>query len=98
MIEPVDFTPHPCSLEGTLPPSSENEEKFGFSDIPTMIVSTMKVAQNAPKGKWTNITHGEVAALVKKTIYKENKTLDQKMQKELRAFKKEIVKEANIHI
>ena len=93
----VSFTPHPRSLEGTLPPSREDQEKFGFCDIATAIVSTMEATQNAPKEKRNNITHGEIADLVEKAVSKGNEKLKQEMHEELGAFKEEIVKEANIH-
>ena len=47
----VTFTPHPKSLEGTLPPSDEQQRQFGFYDINTTLVNTLEAIQNAPTGQ-----------------------------------------------
>ena len=44
----VTFTPHPKSLEGTLPPTDEQQKLFGFCDINTALVNTLEALQNAP--------------------------------------------------
>ena len=47
----VTFTPHPKSLEGTLPPSDEQQRQFGFCDINTTLVNTLEAIQNAHTGQ-----------------------------------------------
>ena len=44
----VAFTPHPKSLEGTLPPSEKQQKMFRFCDINTALVNTLEAIQNAP--------------------------------------------------
>ena len=44
----VTFTPHPKSLEGSLPPSDEQQKLFGFCDINTALANTLEAIQNAP--------------------------------------------------
>ena len=47
----VTFTPHPKSLEGTLPPSDEQQKLFGFCDINTALANTLEAIQNAPNNQ-----------------------------------------------
>ncbi len=44
----VAFTPHPKSLEGSMPPSEVQQKLFGFCDINTALVNTLEAIQNAP--------------------------------------------------
>ena len=55
----VTFSPHPKSLEGTLPPTEEQQKQYGFCDINSTLVNTIEAIQNAPskqkmKGKVDN--------------------------------------------
>lgn len=43
----VTFTPHPKSLEGTLPPTEEQQKQFGFCNINSALVNTLEAIQNA---------------------------------------------------
>ena len=44
----VAFTPHPKSLEGSLPPTEDQQKQFGFCDINSALVNTLEAIQNAP--------------------------------------------------
>ena len=47
----VNFAPHPKSLQGAIPPTKEEQEKFGFCDISTAIADTLEATRNAPQSK-----------------------------------------------
>ena len=38
----VTFAPHPRSLEGSVPPTKEEQEQFGFNDISSALASTIE--------------------------------------------------------
>ena len=97
----VNFAPHPKSLQGAIPPTKEEQEKFGFCDIATAIADTLEATRNAPqsKGKASMITRDELGALVETAIDKRNDQikleLKAEMHKELGEFKKEVALEAD---
>jgi hypothetical protein len=78
----VNFAPHPKSLQGAIPPSKEEQEKFGFCDISTAIVDTLEAICNAPqsKGKSSIITHDELGALLETAIVKRNDQLKSELK------------------
>ena len=83
----VTFTPHPKSLEGTHPPSKEQQKQFGFCDISTALVNTLEAIQNAPSGQ------GKKPRIETTTEFKEE--LKSELKKELKAeltleFKEEL--------
>ena len=47
----VAFTPHPKSLEGSFPPTEEQQKQFGFCDINSALVNTLEAIQNAPNNQ-----------------------------------------------
>jgi hypothetical protein len=47
----VTFTPHPKSLEETLPPSKEQQKQFGFCDINFALINILEAIQNAPNNQ-----------------------------------------------
>ena len=47
----VTFTPHPKSIEGTFPPTEEQQKQFGFCDINSALVNTIEAIQNAPNNQ-----------------------------------------------
>ena len=85
----VTFTPHPKSLEGTLPPSEEQQKLFGFCDINTALVNTLEAIQNAPSGQ------GKKPRIEKETTTELKEELKTELKKELKAeltleFKEEL--------
>ena len=72
----VAFTPHPKSLEGTLPLSEEQQKEFGFCNINLALVNTLEAIQNAPntqkmKGKVDNKDITDLKIELKKELMKE---------------------------
>jgi hypothetical protein len=59
----VEFTPHPKSLEGTIPPTEEKLKQYGFCDNNTALVNTIEALENRTV---TNIglTKEDVEAIV----------------------------------
>ena len=104
--EHVSFAPHPKSLQGAIPPTKEEQEKYGFCDISTVIADTLEATRNAPhsKGKASMITHVELDALVETAIDKRNDQLKLELKTELTAelhkemgdLKKEVALEADV--
>lgn len=47
----VTFIPYPKNLEGTLPPSDEQQKQFGFCNINSVLVNTIEAIQNAPNNQ-----------------------------------------------
>ena len=102
----VSFAPHPKSLQGAIPPTKEEQEKYGFCDISTTIADTLEATRNAPhsKGKASMITHVELDALVETAIDKRNDQLKLELKIELTAelhkemgdLKKEVALEADV--
>ena len=88
-------------MQGAIPPTKEEQEKFGFCDIATAIADTLEATRNAPqsKGKANMITRDELGALVETAIDKRNDQikleLKAEMHKELGEFKKEVALEAD---
>ena len=85
----VTFTPHPKSLEGTLPPSEEQQKQFGFCDINTALVNTIEAIQNAPSSQ------GKKPRAEKEDIIEFKEELKTELKKELKAeltieFKEEL--------
>jgi hypothetical protein len=101
----VNFAPHPKSLQGAIPPTKEEQEKFGFCDISTAIADTLEATRNAPqsKGKASIITHDELGTLIETAIDKRNDQLKSELKTELTAelhkeigeLKKEVALEAD---
>ena len=102
----VSFVPHPKSLQGTIPPTKEEQEKLGFCDISTAIVDTLEATRNAPQNKGKNaiITPKDLDALVETAMDKRNGQLITELKAELTAelhkemgdFKKEVTLEADV--
>ena len=102
----VNFAPHPKSLQGAIPPTKEEQEKYGFCDISTAIADTLEATRNAPqsKGKSNMITHDELDALKETAIDKRNDQLKFELKTELTAelhkemgeLKKEVASEADV--
>ena len=59
----VTFTPHPKSLEGTLPPTEEQQKQFGFCDINSALVNTIEAIQNAPNKTKTRVDNKDILDL-----------------------------------
>ena len=59
----VTFTPHPKSLEGTLPPTEEQQKQFGFCDINSALVNTIEAIQNAPSKTKTRVDNKDILDL-----------------------------------
>ena len=96
----VTFTPHPKSLEGTLPPSYEQQKQFGFCDINTALVNTLEAIQNAPSGQGKKpIVEQEVIELkeeLKTELKKELKAeLTLEFKEEMATQKEEIITTTN---
>lgn len=85
----VTFTPHPKSLEGTLPPSEEQKKQFGFCDINSALVNTIEAIQNAPNNqKMKARAEGEDINELKLTLKSE---LKRELKEELTTdFKEEL--------
>ena len=47
----VSFTPHPKSLEVTIPPTEDQQKQFGFCNINSALVNTLEALQNAPNNQ-----------------------------------------------
>jgi len=106
----VNFAPHPKSLQGAIPPTKEEQEKFGFCDISTAIADTLEATRNAPqsKGKSSMLTHDVIDALVETAMDKRNgqlkielkseitTELKTELHKEIEDFKKEVSLEADV--
>ena len=75
----VTFTPHPKSLEGTLPPTDEQQKQFGFCDINTALVNTLEAIQNAPS------TLGRKPRAEKEVITEFKEEIKTELKKELKA-------------
>ena len=99
----VVFTPHPKSLEGTMPPSEEQQKMFGFCDINTALVNTLEAIQNAPNnpGKKPRVKKeamSEFKEVLKTELKKELKTkLTMEFEEELATHKEEIITTANTY-
>jgi hypothetical protein len=97
----VTFTPHPKSLEGTLPPSEEQRKLFGFCDINTTLVNTLEAIQNAPNNQRKKPRgEEELTNILKKDLKKELKNelkaeLTMEFKEELATQKAEIITTAN---
>ena len=97
----VIFTPHPKSLEGTLPPSEEQQKLFGFCDINTALTNTLEAIQNAPSNQGKKPRVEEVLTNVfKKDLKTELKNelkaeLTMEFKEELATQKAEIITTAN---
>ena len=93
----VTFTPHPKSLEGTLPPLEEQQKQFGFCDINTTLANTLEAIQNAPsnQGKKPRVEE-ELTTEFKKDLKKELKAeLTMEFKEELATQKEDIITTAN---
>ena len=79
------MTLRPRSLERTTPPTKEEQEKFGFCDIATAIVSTMGATQidPNPSKKASNVTHRKIATMLKVVVAKTNEKLKNEIHEEL---------------
>ena len=95
----VTFTPHPKSLEGTFPPSEEQQKQFGFCNINSALVNTLEAIQNAPntqkmKAKTDNKDIADLKSELKKEL-KDELTTD--FKKELATQKEDIIIAANTY-
>ena len=61
----VTFTPHPKSLEGTLPPTEEQQKQYGFCNINSALVNTLEAIQNASSSQKmkTNANNSDISVL-----------------------------------
>ena len=75
----VTFTPHPKSLEGSLPPPEEQQKQFGFCDINSALVNTIETIQNAPSN------HKKKTRADKEDLNELKLELKTKLKKELKA-------------
>ena len=99
----VTFTPHPKSLEGTLPPTEVQQKQFGFCDINTALVNTLEAIQNAPstQGKHTRGEKEVITELKEKLKLELNKELKEELtmefKGELATQKEDIITTANTY-
>jgi hypothetical protein len=85
----VTFTPHPKSLDGTHPPTEEQQKEFGFFDINTALANTLEAIQNAPS------VQGKKPRMEKEIITEFKEELKTELKNELKAeltleFKEEL--------
>jgi hypothetical protein len=59
----VEFTPHPKSLEGTVPPTEEKLKQYGFCDNNTALVNTIEALENRTVTN-TGLIKADVEAIV----------------------------------
>jgi hypothetical protein len=59
----VEFTPHPKSLEGTVPPTEEKFKQYGFCDNNTALVNIIEALENRTVTN-TGLTKEDVEAIV----------------------------------
>ena len=97
------FTPHPKSLEGTLPPTEEQQKLFGFCNINSALVNTLEAIQNASSSQKTKTkTHNsdinnlklELKTELKREL-KEELTTD--FNEKLASHKEDIITSANTY-
>ena len=99
----VSFTPHPKNLEGTMPPSEEQQKMFGFCNINTALVNTLEAIQNAPsnlgkKPREEKEAMSEFKEVLKTKLKKELKAeLTTEFKEELATHKAEIITTANTY-
>ena len=99
----VAFTPHPKSLEGTMPPTEEQQKLFGFCDINTALVNTLEAIQNAPSNSGKRPREEKEAMcefkeVLKIELKKELKAeLTTEFKEELATQKAEIITTANTY-
>ena len=74
----VTFTPHPKSLEGTLPPTEEQQKIFGFCDINIALANNLEAIQNAPNNQGIKPRAEEITTEFKRELKTE-------LKKELKA-------------
>jgi NCAIR mutase (PurE)-related protein len=92
----IGFTPHPRSLEGTVPPTEEDIKKFGFCDNNQALVDTLEAVQNALAPS-SSITKEDIVAIVEGVVENGNKRLKMEMHKEMDSLKETMVKQANTY-
>lgn len=61
----VEFTPHPKSLEGIVPPTEEQLKQFGFQDNNTALANTIEALENRIASS-SGLTKEDVEAIVEK--------------------------------
>ena len=99
----VTFTPHPKSLEGTLPPTEEQQKQFGFCDINSALVNTLEAIQNAPSNQKmkTRADKEDIQVLkleLKTELKRELKAeLTTDFKEEMANHREDIITTANIH-
>ena len=99
----VTFTPHPKNLEGSLPPTEEQQKQFGFCDINSTLVNTIEAIQNAPnnqkmKNKVDNKDINELQLELKTELKKELKDeLTSDLKVELAIHREDIIITTNTY-
>ena len=99
----VTFTPHPKSLEGTLPPTEEQQKQFGFCNINSALVNTLEAIQNASssqklKAKIPNNDINNLKLELKSELKRELKDeLTSEFKEELASHKEDIINTANTY-
>jgi hypothetical protein len=88
----IEFTPHPRSLEGIVPPTAEDIKKIGFCDNNQALVDTLEAVQNAPS---SSVTKEDIVAIVEGAVVNGNKRLKKEMHKEMDSLKETMVEQAN---
>jgi len=92
----VVFTPHPRSLEGSAPPTKEEQESFGFNNISAVIVDTLEATKNAPSSskEKRQVTEGDIEAIVQRVVREENSVQESKFNEKLELFEDKMSRHA----